>query len=100
MPLLAILQQTLYVPPPQQLFATIFDQPEQLTRTALSCPLFFDMMEDIPTTDIIAKQMDMNKEPSYANRIVEAGGDHPPSMDSEECTLEVNIVSFFRIERK
>jgi hypothetical protein len=94
MPLSAVPQPALYVPLLQQLLATNFEQPARLTRAAMSGPLVFDMMEDLPTTDINAEQVDMNMKPSSADRAVKAGGDHPPSMDSEECTFEVDIVVY------
>jgi hypothetical protein len=42
------------------------------------------MMEDLPTTKISAEQVDMNIETSSANRAMEFGVDHPPSMDYEK----------------
>jgi hypothetical protein len=91
-PLSTVLQPTLYVPPLQQLLKRILDQTTQPTRAALSGPLVFNMMEDLSQTDINAEQVEMNMEPSIADRAVEAGGDHPPLMDYEEHTLEVDVV--------
>jgi hypothetical protein len=62
MPLLEVPQPVLYVPPLQQLLATILDQPPRPTRAALSGASVFNMMEDLPTTNINAEQVDMNME--------------------------------------
>jgi hypothetical protein len=58
----------------------------------VSGPSVFDMMEDLPTTNINVEQVDMNIEPNSADRTLNAGGNHLSSMDSKECASEVDVV--------
>jgi uncharacterized protein YydD (DUF2326 family) len=55
-------------------------------------PLVFNMMEDLPTIGITAEQVGMNMESNSTTRVVEASGNHPPSMNSKEYTPKVNVV--------
>jgi hypothetical protein len=50
------------------------------------------MWEDLPMTCINAENADISNEPTTAIVAVVNGGDHLLSMDSEERTLEVNVV--------
>jgi hypothetical protein len=54
-------------------------------------PSVFDMMEDLPTTNIDVEQVDMSVEPSCTDPAEEAGRDQTPSMDSEDYGLVVSV---------
>ena len=56
-----------------------------------SSQLVFNMMDDLPTIDINAKQVDMKIEPSNARCVVEAGRNHLLSMEFKDCSSEVNV---------
>ena len=59
---------------------------------ALSSHLVFDMLEDLPMTNIDVEHTQLSMQPNSAIVAMVVGGDHPPSMDSQECTSKVNVV--------
>jgi hypothetical protein len=50
------------------------------------------MLKDLPTTDISAERLDMDIKSNIVNCAVEAGREHQLSMDSRECTPEIDVV--------
>jgi hypothetical protein len=51
----------------------------------------FDMMENLPATNITTEKVDTRTEPNTACCVVEAGGNHPVSKKTEDCGAEVNV---------
>jgi hypothetical protein len=51
----------------------------------------FDMMEDLPATDITTEQVDTRTESNTISCVVEARGNHPVSKEVEDCGAEVNV---------
>jgi hypothetical protein len=80
-----------YVPQPQDLLATILNQPARPLPVHVTDHLVLDMTEDLPTNDINAEQVVMRIEPSSTDCGVEVGGNHVLSTDSEDCALEINF---------
>jgi hypothetical protein len=50
------------------------------------------MLEDLPVTNIDVEHTQLSTQPSNAVVAMVAGGDHPPSMGSQERTSKINVV--------
>jgi chromosome segregation ATPase len=51
----------------------------------------FDLMEDLPATDITIERVDARTEPSTTGFVVEAVVEHPLSKEREDSGAEVNV---------
>jgi hypothetical protein len=92
--LLAVPLPALYVPPLQHLLVAILDKPLQPPHAPLSSPSIFDMLKDLPTTDINVEQMDVSMEPISTIVVVVDGGNYSPLMDFQERTTKVDVVVY------
>jgi hypothetical protein len=88
-PLSEVVQPALKVPHPQDLLATILNQPARPPPMPVIDHSVFDMTKDLPATNINAEEEVMTIEPSTAGCGVEAGGNQVQSVDSGDCTLQM-----------
>jgi hypothetical protein len=80
--LLAVAQSAFHVRHPQQIFIASLNKPLQPPCAALSGPLVFNILEDLPSTDINAEHMDTSTEPISIVVAMVDGGDPLFLMDS------------------
>jgi hypothetical protein len=89
MPLSKVVQPVLKVPHLQDLLATILNQPARPLPVPMTDHSVFDLIEDLPATNINAEEEVMTIEPSTVGCGVEASGNQVQSADSGDCGLQI-----------
>jgi hypothetical protein len=88
-PICEVIQPVLKIPHLQDLLATILNQMARPPKQPVLDLLVFDMIEDLPTTNINAEEEVMTIEPSTAGCGVEASGKQVQIADSGNCALQI-----------